>query len=324
MPKSLFERQRMCRRQADSLIFDLSRFAVPTLCHATGMRACSASPIEWLQGREKTMITINGKTALVTGSSRGIGRGIALKLAECGVSRIVIHYHKNKAAAEATAGLLREKGAEALLLQADVTKIDDITQMFEVIGQRFGGLDIFVSNARPDVEHFYQPVMKIGIEQWQAAFDSQARAMLVATREAVKLMPDGGRIIAITYAPGGRTGTWAPWVAMGSAKAALESLCRYFAVALATRRITVNAVSPGATDDSVFNTLPPEVLQMLRRWAESGWVPMRRLTTPADVGNVVALLCSEEAGFVTGQLLHVDGGCSLAGTDLPMELQAAS
>jgi NAD(P)-dependent dehydrogenase (short-subunit alcohol dehydrogenase family) len=68
-------------------------------------------------------------------------------------------------------------------------------------------------------------------------------------------MPDGGRIIAITYAPGGRTGTWAPWVAMGSAKAALESLCRYFA--LATRRIAVNAVSPSVTDDSVFNTLRP-------------------------------------------------------------------
>jgi NAD(P)-dependent dehydrogenase (short-subunit alcohol dehydrogenase family) len=125
------------------------------------------------------------------------------------------------------------------------------------------------------------------------------RALLVAAREAVKFMPDGGRIIAITYAPGGRTGAWQPWVAMGSAKAAMESLCRYFAVALATRRITVNAVSPGATEDSVFNTLPPEVLQMLRKWAESGWVPMRRLTTPADVGNVVALLCSEEAGFVT-------------------------
>ena len=124
--------------------------------------------------------------------------------------------------------------------------------------------------------------MKIPLEQWQAAFDSQARAMLVATREAVKLMPDGGRIIAITYAPGGRTGTWAPWVAMGSAKAALESLCRYFAVALATRRITVNAVSPGVTDDSVFNTLPPEVLQMLRKWAESGWVPMRQVRAIAE------------------------------------------
>ena len=270
------------------------------------------------------MITISGKTALITGSSRGIGRGIALKLAECGVNRIGVHYLKNKAAAEDTASKLRERGAEPLLLQADVTKSDDIIRMFAAVEASFGGLDILVSNARPDVEHFYQPVMQIPLENWQIAFDSQATALLVAGREAVKLMRDGGRIIAITYAPGGRTGTWAPWVAMGSAKAALESLCRYFAVALAKRRITVNAVSPGATDDSVFNTLPPEVLQMLRKWAESGWVPMRRLTTPADVGNVVALLCSEEAGFVTGQLLHVDGGCSLAATDLPLELQVAS
>ena len=137
-------------------------------------------------------------------------------------------------------------------------------------------------------------------------------------------MPDGGRIIAVTYAPGGRTGSWQPWVAMGSAKAAMESLCRYFAVALAGRGITVNAVSPGATEDSVFNTLPAEVLQMLRKWAESGWVPMRRLTTPADVGNAVALLCSTEASFVTGQILYVDGGASLGATDLPMELQAAT
>jgi enoyl-[acyl-carrier protein] reductase III len=270
------------------------------------------------------MITITGKTALVTGSSRGIGRGIALKLAECGVDRIAVHYLKNVAAAEDTASKLRERGAQPLVLQADVTKVDAIIKMFAAVKASFGGLDILVSNARPDVEHFYQPVFEIPLENWQTAFDSQARALLVAVREAVKLMRDGGRIVAITYAPGGRTGTWQPWVAMGSAKAAMESLCRYFAVALAQRGITVNAVSPGATDDSVFNTLPPEVLQMLRTWAESGWVPMRRLTTPADVGNVVALLCSQQAGFVTGQTLHVDGGASLAATDLPLELQAGS
>lgn len=104
----------------------------------------------------------------------------------------------------------------------------------------------------------------------------------------------------------------------------MESLCRYFAYALAPRGITVNAVSPGATDDSVFNTLPPQVLEMLRSWASAGWVPMGRLTTPADVGNAVALLCAEEAGFVTGQTLHVDGGASLALGELPMELQGGA
>jgi NAD(P)-dependent dehydrogenase (short-subunit alcohol dehydrogenase family) len=94
--------------------------------------------------------------------------------------------------------------------------------------------------------------------------------MLVSVREAVPIMSDGGRILAVTYATGGRTGSWQPWVAMGAAKAAMEALCRYFAVALAPRGITVNMISPGATEDSVFSTLPPTVLQMIRGWAEAG------------------------------------------------------
>jgi enoyl-[acyl-carrier protein] reductase III len=104
--------------------------------------------------------------------------------------------------------------------------------------------------------------MDITLEQWDTAMNSQAKAFLVGVREAVPLMKKGGRIIAITYAPGGRTGSWQPWVAMGSAKVAMESLCRYFAVALATRGITVNSISPGWIEDSVLNTLPPQAQQM--------------------------------------------------------------
>jgi NAD(P)-dependent dehydrogenase (short-subunit alcohol dehydrogenase family) len=267
------------------------------------------------------MITIKAKTALVTGSSRGIGRGIALKLADSGVRQIGIHYLKNRSAAEQTAAAVSECGAEVKLVQADVTRPDEITRMFKDVREEFGSLDILVSNARPDVEHFYQPAFDIPLENWQKALDSQALAMLVSVREAVPIMSDGGRILAVTYATGGRTGSWQPWVAMGAAKAAMESLCRYFAVALAPRGITVNMISPGATEDSVFSTLPPTVLQMIRGWAEAGWVPMRRLTTPADVGAVAALLCTEEAGFVTGQLIYVDGGASLMSADFPLDLQ---
>jgi NAD(P)-dependent dehydrogenase (short-subunit alcohol dehydrogenase family) len=131
----------------------------------------------------------------------------------------------------------------------------------------------------------------------------------------------GGRIIAITYAPGGRTGSWQPWVAMGAAKAALEVLCRYFAVALARRGITVNAVSPGWIEDSVLNSLPEAVQNQVRSWHQGGWTPMGRLGTPADIGNGVALLCSEEAGWITGQLIAVDGGSSLMDAHLPLEIQ---
>ena len=130
-------------------------------------------------------------------------------------------------------------------------------------------------------------------------------------------------MIAITYAPGGRTGSWQPWVAMGSAKVAMDSLCRYFAVALAKRRITVNAISPGWVEDSVLNSLPPEAQQMIRAWHEGGWIPMGRLGTPADIGNAVILLCSEEASWITGQVIAVDGGASLMDTVLPLAMQQA-
>lgn len=267
-------------------------------------------------------IEVKARTALITGSSRGIGRGIALKLAECGVNRIGVHYLKNREAAEETARLLRERGAQPVLVQADVTRPEDIARMFaEARGAGLGSLDIFVANARPDVQHFYQPVLDLTPEHWRAAIDSQATALLLCAREAAAMMKARGRIVAVTYAPGGRTGSWRHWAAMGPAKAAMESLLRYLAWELAGRDITANAVSPGATDDSVFATLPSSVLEALRDWAGAGWVPMRRLTTPADVGDAVALLCSEQAGFVTGQMLHVDGGASLASPDFPMEFQ---
>jgi len=114
------------------------------------------------------------------------------------------------------------------------------------------------------------------------------------------LMGSGGRILAITYAEGSRTGGLQPWVGMGSVKAALESLVRYFAVALAKRGITVNAISPGWTEDSVLNTLPPQSQDLIRNWHARGWTPLGRLGTPADAGNVAALFCSEDAGWITG------------------------
>jgi predicted ATPase len=138
-----------------------------------------------------------------------------------------------------------------------------------------------------------------------------------AASEAVQLF------IAVTYAPSSRTGSWQPWVGMGASKAALEALCRYFAVALAKRTITVNAVSPGLTDDSVLNGLPQEVQRTAHAWHATGWTPMGRMGTPADIGNAVALLCSKEASWITGQTLHVDGGASLMDTVFPLAIQGS-
>jgi NAD(P)-dependent dehydrogenase (short-subunit alcohol dehydrogenase family) len=265
-------------------------------------------------------MSLEGKCALITGSSRGIGRGIATKFAE-EHAKVAVHYFQNEAAANDTLAEIRKRGSDGFTLQADVLDPKQISRMFQQVKSEFGKLDIFVSNARPEVPQFFQAPMEISLEQWDTAFDSQAKAFLVATREAATLMGDGGRIFALTYAEGSRTGGLQPWVGMGSAKAALESLVRYFAVALAKRGITVNAISPGWTEDSVLNTLPDQVQTLIRNWHERGWTPMGRLGTPEDVGDVVTLLCSDKAKWITGQVIYADGGASLMNPEVPTEIQ---
>ena len=268
-------------------------------------------------------MSFTGKHALVTGGSRGIGRGIAMKLA-AGGARVAIHYYQNREAAEATLKSIRALGADGLVLQADVRRPEEIRRMFQQVRTEFPALDIFVSNARPEAPEFYQGPMEITLEQWDAAMDSQAKAFLVAVREVVPMMPNGGRIVAITYAPGGKYGSWQPWVAMGAAKAAMEVLVRYFAVALAGRSITVNTISPGWIEDSVLNSLPEVFQNAVREWQERGWTPMGRLGTPEDVANAVAMVCAPEASWITGTLIDVDGGASLMQAHIPLEFQGAA
>jgi NAD(P)-dependent dehydrogenase (short-subunit alcohol dehydrogenase family) len=270
---------------------------------------------------------LTGKQALITGGSRGIGRGIALKLAEQGVN-IAVHYYQNQDAATDTLAKVREHGVNGVAIQADVRRPEDIRRMFAEVREAFGSLDIFVSNARPDLPTFYQPPLDITVDQWRTAIDSQAQAFLFGAQEANRLLVDGGRLIAVTYSPSGRTGSWQPWVGMGAAKAALDALVRYFAVALGPRGITVNGVSPGGVfgppnmvEGSVLRILPAEVQDAIAAWHESGWTPMRRLGTPEDIGNAVMLLCQDEASFITGQIIHVDGGASIMDSVFPLNIQ---
>ena len=263
-------------------------------------------------------------TAFITGSSRGIGRGIAVKLASEGVHRIAVHYCTRRDEAEKTVALLRAAGADAVFVQGDAGDAARAEEMVAEAAQKLDGCDIFVHSVIPPLQEIYEHTLatELPLAKWQLAFDTQARAFFVGARAAAKHMTRGGRILALTSTLGGQTGGWQPWVGMGAAKAALDSTCRYFAVALARHGITVNSVSPGCCDAStVLGQTPPEVQDAIRSWAESGWTPMRRLGTPKDVANVCALLCSEEASFVTGQTIAVDGGSSLMNPDFPLSLQ---
>lgn len=272
----------------------------------------AVQPERWLQG----------KSALVTGGSRGIGRGITRKLAELG-ARVAIGYLQDDSAAADALHNVRELGSDGFVMRADISHPDQVQRLMERVREEFGTLDILVSNARGDLSTFCQPPLKLSLDCWDLAINTQAKAFLVAVQAAAPILNPGARIVAITYTAGARSGSWQPWLAMGAAKAALESLVRYFAVALGPRGITVNALSPGFTDDTVLNTLPAAAVEMVRRWHESGWTPMRRLGTPADIGNMVTLLCRPEAGWMTGQTIFVDGGASVMDAGLPLELQLA-
>jgi NAD(P)-dependent dehydrogenase (short-subunit alcohol dehydrogenase family) len=124
---------------------------------------------------------LKGKHALVTGSSRGIGRGITLKLAESG-ARVAVHYYQNEGAAKSTLARIRECGSDGFLVQADVCRPEEVREIFQQVEREFGSLDIFVSNARTQAPTFYQPPMGITLDKWDTAVDSQAKAFLVGVR----------------------------------------------------------------------------------------------------------------------------------------------
>lgn len=266
---------------------------------------------------------IEFKTALVTGSSRGLGREIAVRLATEGVAKIAIHYRTGKSDAEATLAMIEAAGASGVLVQGDVADPAAAEDVVAESAQKLGGCDIFVQSVCPPIGEIYEHVMatELPLAKWQLAFDTQARAFFIGARTAAKFMRAGGRIIGLSYTQGGRTGGWQPWVGMGAAKAAMDSIARYFAVALGPQGVTVNTVSPGMSDGGVMLQTPGEFQEAIKQWVESGWTPMRRRGSLRDIADVCVLLCSSEARFLTGHALSVDGGSSLMNADFPLALQ---
>ena len=223
-----------------------------------------------------------------------------------------------------TNNLLARYNEAATLVQGDTSDARRAEEIVAEAAEKLGGCDIFVQSVIPTLDQIYEHTLatEVTLAKWQIAFDTQSRAFFVGAPAAAKHMSPGGRILALSYKPGGVTGGWQPWVGMGSAKAAVESMCRYFAVALARHGITVNAVSPGPSDETtVIGQTPKEVRDAPNEWVSAGWTPMRSRVTPSDVANVCALLCSEEASFLTGQTIVVDGGSSLMNPDFPLALQ---
>lgn len=253
------------------------------------------------------MLQFQNKIALVTGSGRGIGREIALRLAREGAD-VVVNFFRNRKPAEETAVSIRKLGRQALVVKANMGDLDQIARLYDEIETAWGGLDILIHNA---ASGFNRPVMEQKPRGWDWTMNINARSLLFGAQHAARLMTKrgGGAIVAISSL--GSVRVLPDYVAVGASKAALESLVRYLGVELAPRQIVVNAVSPGVvktdalTHFASFRENDDLIEKML------AGTPNGRLCTPADVANVVTFLCSPAARMICGQTIIMDGGHSL-------------
>lgn len=246
-----------------------------------------------------------GKVALVTGSSRGIGRAIALRLARDGAD-VIIHYRRQTGAAREVAAAIEGLGRRTLVVAADLGDVEAVAALFARIQETFGGLDILVANAAATA---FKPLLAMHTHHIEKTFTITVEAFLVAVQKAAALMAGRqGKIVTVSGIDAHR---YIPLHgALAAAKGALEVLTAYLACELAGRQITVNGVNPGFVNTDSAHVFGEEVYRLLEKNIVT-YTPHRRVGTPEDIANVVAFLCSDDAAWICGQTLTVDGGLSL-------------
>jgi len=235
------------------------------------------------------------RTALVTGASRGIGRGIALRLARDGLD-VAVHYVNSQTQAQEVAQEIQALGRRAVALQADIA---DLAQARAVVGQAraaLGRLDVVVNNAGGAVR---KPYSDITPEDYNWQFD-QARGTFFAMQEAARLLERDGRIIVITSAA--TRSCPADAGVYAGAKSALEAFARSLSREVGARGITVNVVAPGATMTDLLVNAPPQIIESVKRNA------FGRVAQVDDIADAVAMLCGPDARWLTGQIVRADGG----------------
>lgn len=245
-----------------------------------------------------------GKVALVTGSSRGIGKAAALRLAEAGYD-IVVNYVRNKKAALETAGEIEALGRKALVVKANVGDVDKIKYLFSEIDREFGRLDVLINNAASGVQ---RPVMELEQKHWDWTMNINSRALLFCAQEAAKLMErtGGGKIVSVSSI--GSIRVLENYTAVGVSKAAIEALTRYLAVELAPKNIVVNAVSGGVVETDALQSFPnrDELIAEAKERTPAG-----RMVQIDDIVHAIMFLVSDKSNMIRGQTIIVDGGISL-------------
>ena len=246
----------------------------------------------------------SGKTALITGASRGIGKAIAIQLAKEG-AEVILNYRRSRSECEETLQEIADLGGQGIAIRADVGNEDKTNAMFEVITQEFGKLDILIANAS-----FGIPGTLLGStnKHWDVTFNATSRSIFHCALRASELMKNGGNIVTVTSYGGQRV--LSGYGVVGPAKAAVEGLTRSLAVELAPRNIIVNGVMPGITDTKSFRAIEnaSSIIESVKKGTPAG-----RLVTPEDVANVVDFLCTPQASMIVGQFIIIDGGAFVVG-----------
>jgi len=246
------------------------------------------------------------KTVVVTGSGRGIGRGIALYFARNGAD-VVVNFFRNRPSAADTAAEIEKTGHRALIVKADMGDLDDLHRLFDAVEQNFGGLDIFIHNA---ASGYNRPALEQKPKGWDWTMNINARALLFGAQRCVPLMKKRGGGYIVSISSQGSERVLPDYVVVGSSKAALESLTRYLAVELSPKNIVVNAVSPGIVDtDALQHFDVMNETNIIESLASA--TPAGRLVTSEDVAGVVGFLCTPAASMIRGQVIVIDGGFTL-------------
>ena len=245
---------------------------------------------------------LDNKVAVVTGASKGIGAGIALRLAADGAA-VVVNYSRSAEAAQAVAAKIEAAGGKARAVRADMSKPADITALFAEAKQAFGGVDILVNNAGVYAQGPLDAVTPESID-WH--YDLNVKGLILATQAAARVMPDGGVVVNISS--GVAKTPMAGMVVYSSTKGAVDVLTRGLALELAPRKIRVVGVAPGITATEGTADLFEDkatVDYMLSR------TPLGRIGAPADIADAVAFVVSDEGRWITGDTLQVGGGLTL-------------
>jgi enoyl-[acyl-carrier protein] reductase III len=244
-----------------------------------------------------------GKVALITGGTKGIGKCIALKLAQGGAN-VAVNYLRSRNAADETMQELDKLGGDHLAIRCNIGNHEKMHKVIDEVREKYGRLDIFVSNAALGL---FTSASDLDEKAWHLSMDTNAWAFLRSVQLIGDMMPDGSKIVALSSL--GSVRYIAGYAAIGASKAAIETLTRYLAYELAPRQINVNTVSGGFIDTDALKGFPnyqEMVDEVVRR------TPFKRVGLADEVADVVVFLCSDRSKWITGQVVVVDGGYSLA------------